>query len=223
MTTADTELPKNSAALKALVREQQARIDSLIADNRLLEAKALKFQDLYFGKSSEKSRPKGDPDDVRQFPLFQAELLAEAQQAAAANNVSGSMSSKPGKPPRKGGRRSKYPAHLPQVETKYDLTDEDKQCKCGCEMHFVGFESTKELERIETTIVHTIRRAKYACRGCGESMKTAAGPFRPFEGALLGTGFTATMLTERFGNHMPFNRLESKYRNEGLELSRSTL
>ena len=232
MTSPSTELPKDPEALKtlvlehqAMVLEQQAKIESLIANNRELTAKALKFQDLYFGKSSEKMRPKANADDLHQIPLFQAELLAEAKEAAEANNVSGSMSSSPGKPPRKGGRRSKFPRHLPRVETQYELKDEDRRCDCGCEeeMHFVGFETTKELERIETTIVHTIKRAKYACRTCGKAMKTAPGPFRPFEGALLGIGFTANMLTERFGNHMPFNRLESKYRGEGLELSRSTL
>ena len=237
MTPVDTELPKDARALKALalaqratildqqatLLEQQATLELLRARSRELEAKALKFQDLYFGRSSEKTRSTATAEDFKQIPLFQAELLAEAQRAAEANNVSGSMSSAPGKPRRKGGRRSKFPSHLPHVETKYELKDDDKVCDCGCEMHVIGFETSKELERIETTIVHTIKRAKYGCRDCGASIKTAPGPFRPFEGALLGTGFTATMLGERFGHHMPFNRLESKYRGEGLELSRSTL
>ena len=225
MTSPATELPKDPEALKALVQNLEVENAKLRDANRELTAKALKFQDLYFGKSSEKTRPTANADDLRQAPLFQAELLAEAQQAAEANNVSGSMSLTPGKPRRKGGRRSKFPKHLPRVETKYELKDEERRCECGCEeqMHLVGFETTKELERIETTIVHTIKRAKYACRTCGTAMKTAPGPFRPFERALLGTGFIANMLTERFGNHMPFNRLESKYRGEGLELSRSTL
>lgn len=197
--------------------------EALRNENRTLEEKAIRFQNLYFGRKSEKTRLDPNSEDWKQAPLFQVELLAEATAAAEANDVSGSISSEPGKPRRKGGRRSKYPAHLPRVETEYYLKDEQKTCACGHEMHVAGFETTKELERIETTIVHTIKRAKYACRGCGESMKTAPGPFRPFEGALLGTGFTATMLNERFGHHMPFNRLESKYRGEGLELSRSTL
>ena len=216
MTLDAANLPTDLDALKKLVLQQQDEIKELTA-------KALKFQDLYFGRSSEKTRPSGEPDERRQIPLFQAELLAEAQAAAEANNISGSMSSTPGKPRRKGGPRSKFPSHLPRVETKYELKDDDKVCGCGCEMHLAGFETSKELERIETTIVHEIKRAKYACRDCGSSMKTAPGPFRPFEGALLGTGFTATMLNDRFGHHMPFNRLESKYHGEVLKLSRSTL
>ena len=217
------ELPNDPETLKALVGQLQSEVVALRNENRTLEEKALRFQDLYFGKKSEKTRPDPSSVDWKEIPLFQAELLAEAQAAAEANNVSGSISSEPGRQRRKGGRRSKYPAHLPRVETEYHLKDDQQTCACGHEMHLTGFETSKELERIETTIVHTIKRAKYACRGCGESMKTARGPFRPFEGALLGTGFTATMLNERFGHHMPFNRLESKYRGEGLELSRSTL
>lgn len=230
MTSIETKLPKDAAELKALLlkhrataAEQQVEIDSLREEIRELQAKALKFQDLYFGRSSEKSRPTGSPEDRRQIPLFQADLLAEAQQATEANNVSSAMSCSPGKPPRKGGRQSKYPAHLPRVETRYELNEEDKRCTCGCEMHLMGFETSKELERIETTIVHTIKRAKYSCRQCGTSMKTAPGPFRPFEGALLGTGFMSNILVERFGNHMPFHRLERKYQREGLAISRNTL
>jgi len=200
MKAAAEELPKDPEALKALVEQLKSENEALRNENRTLEEKALRFQDLLFGRKSEKTRLDPNSEDWKQVPLFQAELLAEAKAAAEANNVSGSISSEPGKP-----------------------KDEQKTCACGHEMHVTGFETSKELERIETTIVHTIKRAKYACRGCGECMKTAPGPFRPFEGALLGTGFTATMLNDRFGHHMPFNRLESKYRGEGLELSRSTL
>ena len=223
MQTETAELPVDPDALRDLVVKQGAEIERLAADNKELLAKALKFQDLYFGRSSEKKRPTGEVDEGHQIPLFQAELLAEAREAARANNVSGTISSTPGKPRRKGGPRSKFPAYLPCVETKYELKDEDKLCSCGCEMHFVGYETSKELERIETTIIHLIKRGKYACRKCGASMKTAPGPFRPFHGTLLGTGFTGTMLNDRFGHHMPFNRLEAKYKAEGLNLSRSTL
>lgn len=43
------------------------------------------------------------------------------------------------------------------------------------------------------------------------------------EKGLLGPGFLAHVVTERFGNHMPYYRLEKKYATEGLELSRSVL
>jgi hypothetical protein len=43
------------------------------------------------------------------------------------------------------------------------------------------------------------------------------------EKGLLGPGFLAHVIVERFGNHMPYYRLEGKYASEGLDLSRSVL
>jgi hypothetical protein len=43
------------------------------------------------------------------------------------------------------------------------------------------------------------------------------------EKGLLGPGFLAYLITERFSHHMPYYRLESKFKSEGLDLSRSVL
>jgi hypothetical protein len=40
---------------------------------------------------------------------------------------------------------------------------------------------------------------------------------------MLGPGFLSHVIVERFGNHLPYFRLEGQYRSEGLELSRSVL
>lgn len=52
---------------------------------------------------------------------------------------------------------------------------------------------------------------------------TAPGPDRVIDKGILGPGFLASVAVERFGNHMPYNRLEKKYAAEGLDLSRSVL
>ncbi len=54
-------------------------------------------------------------------------------------------------------------------------------------------------------------------------MVTTPGPDRVLDRALLGPGFLSHVLTERFGNHMPYYRLEQKYASEGLALSRTVL
>lgn len=71
--------------------------------------------------------------------------------------------------------------------------------------------------------MHEIRRAKYACRNCEDGVTTAPGPDRVIEKGLLGPGFLAHVAVERFGQHMPDNRLEKKYASEGLSLSCSVL
>jgi hypothetical protein len=40
---------------------------------------------------------------------------------------------------------------------------------------------------------------------------------------ILGAGFLAHVLVERFAHHMPYNRLERKYASEGFDLSRTVL
>ena len=50
-------------------------------------------------------------------------------------------------------------------------------------------------------------------------MKVAPGPDRVIDKGLLGTGALAHVITERFGNHLPYNRLEKKYEAEGLDLT----
>ena len=60
-------------------------------------------------------------------------------------------------------------------------------------------------------------------KACASGVKIAPGPDRVIDKGILGVGFLAHVLVERFGYHMPYNRLESKYAAEGFELSRSVL
>src|SRR5690606_2257498 len=87
----------------------------------------------------------------------------------------------------------------------------------------IGEETRQQLERIEVTLVHEIARTKYACRACQQKVITAPGPPRVIDKGLLGDGFLAHVITERFARHMPYHRLEQKYKDEGLSLSRSVL
>lgn len=87
----------------------------------------------------------------------------------------------------------------------------------------MGSEVTRELERVEMSIVHEVVRQKYCCRKCQEHVKVAPGPERVIEKGILGNGFLSHVIAERFGNHMPYHRLERKYAAEGIEISRTVL
>jgi hypothetical protein len=54
-------------------------------------------------------------------------------------------------------------------------------------------------------------------------VKIAPAPPRVIDKGILGVGFLAHVLNERFGNHQPYHRLEKKYASEGLDLSRVVL
>ena len=224
--TRASDLPDDVEALKALVIER----DEVIAEHKatIVEQRYLieHWKRVAFGKKSEK-RPRLVDEDLAcgQGYLFHAELLAEAERTAKEKRVQGEIVSEPPKrrAPRKG-RRARFPDHLPRISTRYELEDDARTCKsCGGALHEIGEEVTRELERLETAIVHEIRRRKYACRSCEQGVTTAPGPDRVIDKGLLGPGFLAHVAVERFGNHMPYNRLEKKYGAEGLSLSRSVL
>lgn len=212
------ELPDDVDALKAMIAERDERLAVQAHTIDVLTRIA-------FGRSSEKRRPRLPADAVGQGHLFHADLLVEAERTAEAKDVQGEIVlSPPKKTKRGGGRRKKYPDHLPRVSTAYELPADKRSCShCGGPLHEIGDETTRELERLETAIVHEIRRRKYACRSCTDGVVTAPGPDRVIDKGILGPGFLASVCVERFGNHMPYNRLEKKYATEGLDLSRSVL
>ncbi len=216
--TRTPDLPDDVAILKAMVVERDKKI---AAQRHAIDV----LTRIAFGRSSEKRRPSPLPEAIGQGHLFHAELLAEAERTAKTKAVQGEITIAPPKRPKKaGGRRAKFPAHLPRVTTSYELPEEQRSCpKCGFQLHEIGDETVRELERLETAIVHEIRRRKYACRCCTDGVVTAPGPDRVIEKGILAPGFLASVAVERFGNHMPYHRLEKKYASEGLDLSRSVL
>ncbi|NOY93357.1 MAG: IS66 family transposase, partial [Deltaproteobacteria bacterium] len=213
------ELPDDIAKLKVIIAD---RDETIAAKDHTIAI----LSRIAFGKKSEKRPRAAIPGEaIGQGNLFHADLVAEAERTARAKKVQGEIVLTPPKPAAKGGgRRSRFPDHLPRVTTHYELEDDARACEhCGGDLHEMGEEVTKELERVETAIVHEIRRMKYGCRGCTDGVTTAPGPDRVIEKGLLGPGFLAHVAVERFSNHLPYNRLEKKYASEGLSLSRSVL
>jgi len=219
MSAEQSELPDDVEALKAIIAEH---VEIIAAKDHTIAI----LSRIAFGKKSEKrSRAALPADAVGQGHLFHAELVAEAERTAHAKQVQGEIIlTAPKRAPKRGGRRTRFPDHLPRITTRYELEDAARSCAhCGGELHEIGEEKTRELERLETAIMHEIRRAKYACRGCTDGVTTAPGPDRVIDKGLLGPGFLAHVAVERFSNHLPYNRLEKKYASEGLALSRSVL
>jgi len=210
------DLPADIEALQRLVVTQREAIARLEHNNRLLVQ-------MVFGRSSERRAIPADPPPVSsQGHLFVQEIAAEAARLAAVHGVVATVSVAAHERQRHGRRRD-FPEHLPVVRTVCELEDDQRQCACGGTLKEFGEETSRELERVETTIVHEIARKKYSCPACGEGVVTAPWRGRVIEKGLLGPGFLAHVITERFGHHMPYFRLESKYKSEGLDLSRSVL
>ena len=207
------DLPHDIESLKALVGHLTEQIAKLENNNRILTQ-------MIFGKKSEKRPPVGEA--VMQQCLFFQEIAAEASRLAERHGVVATVQVGAHER-RKTARRSTFPRHLPVVRTVSELKPEERTCACGGELKEFGEEVSQELERVETTVVHEMARKKYACERCKEGVVTAPWRGKVIEKGLLGPGFLSQVIVERFGNHMPYYRLEGKYRSEGLELSRSVL
>lgn len=201
ITERDAALAERDAAIARLHAQ-------LAALHRLLKA------------GSERRVPEIDAAD--QTVLLFAEIQAAADRVAAEKGVEARVQVPPRerKAPR---RRDAFPAHVPRLETSFVLPEAQRTCPCGGDLVAMGEVRTQELERLETTWVHEIVRAKYCCRTCREHVETAPGPDRVFDKTLLGTSFVAHVANERFAHHMPYHRQEKKYASEGLPLSRTVL
>lgn len=221
-------LPRDIDALLALVQQ----LDTALAarDERIagLEHNLAVYARMLFGTSSEKrqltAEASGHP---HQLHLFLADLVADAERVAEETGVTGHVEvARPNHrkaAPKKAGGRGSIPEHLPVVTSTFELPTEQLVCDCGGNLHRMGFEESTEYERIEVTIVHKKKRAKYACRSCEAGVVTAPGPPRVIAKGLLSAGFLAHVMAERFQFHMPYYRLEKKFASEGLDLSRSVL
>ncbi len=208
------ERDEKIVARDAAIVARDATIAQLEQHNRVLAK-------LVFGRKSEKREPQST-DLSLQGNLFIAEIAAEAERLAEQYRVVATVEV-PAHTRTKSKRRGEFPAHLPFVRTVCELKDDDLVCACGGALKEFGEETSRELERIETAIVHEIARKKYSCAKCHEGVVTAPWRGKVIDKGLLGPGFLAHVITERFGNHMPYYRLEAKYAQEGLDLSRSVL
>lgn len=242
VSTQHDELPDDTSALKAMLVERDAilverdaAIEEMGADLEALRTKNAElahnvevYRRMVFGSSTERRAPNTtEALDPAQGHLFAAELTADALRAANELGVKSTVETKratKSRSKKKGRRRKQFPSELPTVTSSFELSEAERVCPCcSGELHEIGVDETKELERIELTVLHKLRRHKYACRACEQGVTTAPGPPRVIAKGLLGPGFLATVAVERFGNHMPYNRLEKKYENEGLKISRSVL
>jgi transposase len=227
-------LPSDVEQLRALILAQReqiaARDQSLDADARTIAAQRERIADLehnlrvlrnmvFAAKSEKHAAP-----PIHQGHLLFAELSEAAARVAAATGTSASTSAVSSGAPRGAhGRRKEFPEDLPRFRTVFQLEPEQRRCRCGAQLVEFGRETSKELERIETCVVHEIVRKKYCCRACQATVVLAPGPARVIDKGLLGVGFLAHVIEERFLHHMPYHRQEKKYASEGVAVSRSVM
>lgn len=211
-----TDVHVRTELLLAEIAERDQRIARLEHENRLLRRAA-------FAPKTERRPSQDFTVGAGQMHLLFPELVEAAERVADEKRVEGQVEVRPTVRSKVPKRRKHFPPHLPVMRSTFELPLDQRRCTCGHELSEIGEELTKELERLDISVVHEIARKKYACKVCEGEVRTAPGPDRVIDKGLLGVGFLAHVLVERFAHHMPYNRLETKYASEGLDLSRAVL
>ena len=219
-----TELPNDIDTLKRLVLDTHRQVvdrDERIAerDERLAEQeeelKSLQSQLAYlkhklFGRRSEKI----DPAQLLLFKELQARV-DELQEKVEQEEITYRR--------RKGHGRRPLPDDLPAEDVVYPPESTDCPC-CGEPMHPIGSEVTEELDYHPGSLFKRRHiRPKYACRECQEGVHIAPMPPRPIDKGIAGPGLLAHLLTSKYCDHIPLNRLQGMLRRHRVEISVASL
>ncbi len=208
------QLPDDASVLKQLIAQL---LDSLNSLKRQNEQMAHRLQQLLRARFG----PRAEKIDQAQLLLFAQQILAEAQVEAPAVPEPTPAASKPN-----GHGRKKLPRNLPRKTVVIDVPAEQRRCaSCGAQMTKIGQETSEQIDYIPASVyvVETVR-PKYACKHCQDgTVVTAELPRRPIEKGLPGPGMLAHVITSKYADHQPLNRLEHIFRRHGLHIPRSTM
>jgi len=97
------------------------------------------------------------------------------------------------------------------------------QCCGGSRLAKLGEDVTETLEVIPRRwkVIETVRE-KFTCRDC-EAISQPPAPFHATPRGYIGPQLLATILFDKFGQHIPLNRQSQRFKSEGIDLSVSTL
>lgn len=209
----EAELAQERAARHkdvATIEHQSVRIDSLKETiNKLLAQR--------FGRSSEKL-----PElDAAQIHLFdEAETILEADAGEPDDDDGIEVAGHKRRP-----RRAPIPADLPRVDVLHDLPAEQQFCPHdGSALKRIGEDVSEQLDIIPAKI-QVLRhvRAKYACPCCDRHIALAERAPQILPKSLASEGLAAYVVTCKYIDGMPLNRICKAISRIGVDISRQTM
>jgi transposase len=212
----EPELPTDPQALRQLVVELLLALQAKDRQIGQLSAQLETLKRRIFGRSSEKLSPDQMALDLGAW------LAAHIATTAPEPPVSAPETT----PRTNGGHgRRRLPEHLPRHRTEYHPAPAERVCReCSAELKKIGEDVSEQLEYVPASLfVLEHARIKYACPHCQGNVVIGSLPVQPIAKGLPGPGLLAHVLTSKYGDHLPLNRLEGIFQRQGVELSRSTL
>jgi len=201
------------ASLQNSIAEKNQSI--LKKDQRIqnLEHQLHLFRTAKFGRKSEKFIPESQGD------LFDEaeEEIKDSENDSAEETIT--YTRKKNKTGRKALSKS-----LPYIENIHDLTTEEKQCACGCELSHIIDEISEKLDILPQVTFRVVNiRKKYACKSCEQTIKTAAMPKSVIEKSIATPGLLAAIIDSKFNRHLPLYRQEQIFSDMGSPITRGTM
>jgi len=233
------DLKHENAALRERLAEVEAALAAKTAEAEanaaMAEANAAKAERLQqsldalarqiFGRSSERVDP-------RQLQLAFEEAVKAGEtpppfvgEAPDEETPPADDDPKKRKKRKKRNGRAPLPAHLPRERKPHNPDPEELICECcGGEKTAFGEEVTSQLEyRPASFVVIEHVREKFSCKKCHAGVTTAPLPAFPIDRGRPGAGLLAEIITRKYGDHTPLNRLSGIFAREGVSLSKQTL
>ena len=236
-------LPDDIAALKALLRAQQAAHEITMnaaitaaveaATNaikceaqdyvqRMIEQLVLARHRL-FGVSSEQHSGQSrlfDEAEVLVQTTADAMDIAPIPPETAPSDKGNDNS--PKKPVR--GKRSPLSPDLKRVDVVHEVPEGQRTCPCGTPMVEIGEDVSEQLDIVpmQVRVLRHIRK-RYGCPSSTHSPITAALPPQPLPKSNASADFLAMLLTVKFVDGLPLARFESVLDRHGVPVPRQTL
>jgi len=201
-------------------KKQSEEIRKQSEENEHLRYLVKYFRDLKFAVKSEKT------NNSPQSLLFnEAEVVASGNPDSSKDEEIAVKSHK-----RKRGGRRAFPKEIPRIEIPHDLSDEEKQCTCGNVMTVLEREIKEKLDIIPAKIiVYQHIYPKYACLPClngkkpGHHFKVAEIHPEILPKSIATAGLFAHILTNKFCDHLPYNRQEGIFARHGIDISKANM
>lgn len=208
-TSSIEQLPNDVNTLKQMVLTLLAQIDDLSGQLYYLKRQL-------FGKKSEKL----DPQQRLLFEELYNEVQAKLEQQKQPKQET---VKKPKNENHKG--RNPLPADLPRERIEIMPPQEDQTCNiCNEQKEIIGVEKKEILEyRPACFYIKEIVRYKMGCRNCESNISIGQLPPMPVDKGLAGEGLLAHVITSKFADHLPLNRLEGIFKRSGVNINVSTM
>jgi len=203
------QLPNDPRTLKQMVLTLLEQIEDLNGQLYYLNRQL-------FGKKSEKL----DPAQRLLFENLYEQVKAKIDQQSPpkAQTVQKSKNAE-----HQG--RNPLPRDLPREVLEIEPADDERTCPvCHKPKQRIGSEETEKLEYVPASFyVKKYVRYKYACKACESHISIGPLPPMAIDKGIPGEGLLAYIITSKYCDHLPLNRLESILKRHNVDINVSTM